>query len=34
MAFYPGCPSADEDLSWKPSAPIMARTNESASWYA
>ena len=27
-AFYPGSPWADEDLSWKPSAPMMIRMGE------
>jgi dienelactone hydrolase len=27
-AFYPGCPWAGEDLSWKPSAPMMIRMGE------
>jgi Dienelactone hydrolase family len=31
-AFYPGCPSADEDLSWKPSAPMMILIGEDDDW--
>jgi dienelactone hydrolase len=31
-AFYPGCPSADEDLGWKPSAPILILMGEDDDW--
>jgi dienelactone hydrolase len=32
VAFYPGCPSADKDLSWKSSAPIMILMSEDDDW--
>ena len=31
-AFYPGCPSPDEDPSWKPSAPMMILMDEDDDW--
>ena len=31
-AFYPGCPSPDEDPSWKPSAPMMILMGEDDDW--
>jgi dienelactone hydrolase len=31
-AFYPGCPSSDEDLSWKPSAPMLILMGEDDDW--
>ena len=31
-AFHPGCPSADDDLSWKPSAPMMILMGEDDDW--
>lgn len=31
-AFYPGCPSADEEPKWKPSAPLMILIGEDDDW--
>jgi dienelactone hydrolase len=31
-AFYPGCPSANEDPSWKPSAPMLILIGEDDDW--
>ena len=31
-AFYPGCPSADEDIGWKSSAPMLILMGEDDDW--